>query len=114
MPRALTRRFPRRRSAGAASRYGGIVRVEVSHVTHAAGAVLGSAAMADRRPCGKHVELVTNDSVRITQCPCGTVHVTFAASGVTLRMNEATLKGATAAFISATDKVGDDARPIIN
>lgn len=70
--------------------------------------------MADKRPCGKHLELVTNDSVKITQCPCGTVHVTFAASGVTLRMNEATMKATTAAFISATDKVGDDTRPTIN
>lgn len=66
------------------------------------------------RPCGKHVELSSNTSVRVTQCPCGTVYLTLHASGVTVRMNEETLKAATAALISATDKVDDSEVPTIN
>jgi hypothetical protein len=70
--------------------------------------------MSEKRPCGKHLELASNASARITQCPCGTVHVTLHASGVTLRMNEETLKATTAALHLATDKVTEGARPTIN
>lgn len=70
--------------------------------------------MAEKRPCGKHVELASNASVKITQCGCGTVHLTFNASGVTLRMSEEHVKGATRALITATDKIEDAERPTIN
>lgn len=70
--------------------------------------------MAEKRPCGKHVELSSNASVKVTQCGCGTVHITFNASGVTLRMSEENLKAATGAFIAATDKIDDSQRPTIN
>ncbi len=66
------------------------------------------------RPCGKHVELASNPSVRITQCPCGTVYLTIIASGVTVRINEDTLRAATAALITATDKVDEAVCPTIN
>ena len=66
------------------------------------------------RPCGKHAELASNGSVRITQCPCGAVYLNVIPSGVTIRMNEDTLRAATAALIAATDKVDDTERPTIN
>jgi hypothetical protein len=70
--------------------------------------------MSEKSPCGKHVDLVSNGSVRVTQCPCGTLHVTLAASGVTVRMNEETFRIATSAFVAARDKLSDSARPTIN
>jgi hypothetical protein len=78
------------------------------------GHVLASRAMSEKRPCGKHLELASNASVKITQCSCGTVHLTMNASGVTVRINEETLKALTAGLIAATDKVTDTARPTIN
>jgi hypothetical protein len=66
------------------------------------------------RPCGKHAELASNGSVRITQCPCGAVYLNIIPSGVTMRMSEDTLRAATAAFIAATDKVDEAERPTIN
>ncbi len=70
--------------------------------------------MADKPSCGKHVELVANTAVRITQCPCGTVHVHLQSSGVTVRMNEETARLAASAFGAARDKLNDAARPTIN
>ena len=70
--------------------------------------------MAEKRSCGKHVDLASNGAVKITQCPCGTFHVTLHASGVTLRMNEETFKAATSGFLAATDKVTENACPSIN
>ncbi len=66
------------------------------------------------RPCGRHVELASNASVRITQCPCGTVYMTLTGPGVTVRMNEEMLRATTAAFIAATDKVDEAGHPTIN
>jgi hypothetical protein len=66
------------------------------------------------RPCGKHVELAANPSARVTQCPCGTVYLTLIGQGVTVRMSEETLRATTAALISATDKVDETERPVIN
>lgn len=71
--------------------------------------------MADRKPCGRHSELVVNDAVRVTRCGCGMVHVHFLATGVSMRMNEDTMRLATAAMMTATDKVDElDPAPIIN
>lgn len=36
--------------------------------------------------CGPHVELVKNDGARITRCPCGTLHLHLARSGVTVQL----------------------------
>jgi hypothetical protein len=68
--------------------------------------------MSEKRSCGKHVDLATNGSVKITQCPCGTLHVTLNASGVTVRMTEETFKAATSAFLAATDKVTGSAENV--
>ena len=70
--------------------------------------------MSEKSPCGKHVDLVSNGSVRISQCPCGTVHVTLNHSGVTVRMNEETFRTAATAFVTARDKISESARPTIN
>ena len=70
--------------------------------------------MSEKRPCGKHVDLASNGSVKITQCPCGTVHLTMHASGVTVRMNEETFKATTSAFLAANDKVTESARAVVN
>lgn len=42
--------------------------------------------------CGPHVELVSNDAVRVMRCTCGTVHVHVHANGVSLRMNTDSLR----------------------
>ena len=55
--------------------------------------------------CGTHTELVSNNHVRVTRCTCGTVHVTFVASGVTLRMQGDTLRQAAAGLRGAVDKM---------
>ncbi|MCU0694038.1 MAG: hypothetical protein MUF54_21820 [Polyangiaceae bacterium] len=36
--------------------------------------------------CGPHTELVKTGGIRITRCPCGTVHVGFARNGVTIQL----------------------------
>ena len=42
--------------------------------------------MADSNSsCGPHVELVRSEGVRITRCPCGTLHVTLARNGTTIQ-----------------------------
>lgn len=70
--------------------------------------------MAQRNGCGKHTELANNESVRMTQCPCGTVHVTFMANGVTLRLPESALKNVTRAMMTALDKVEERQQAAIN
>lgn len=67
-----------------------------------------------RKPCGRHVTLASNDAAKVTQCPCGTVHLHLAASGVSLRLNEEQLKNVTRAMMTALDKVeeGAEAAPI--
>ncbi|HEU4409726.1 MAG TPA: hypothetical protein VFS43_31010 [Polyangiaceae bacterium] len=42
--------------------------------------------------CGQHAVLTSNASLRITQCGCGTYHVTFVRRGLTMQMNEADLR----------------------
>jgi hypothetical protein len=44
--------------------------------------------MPKRAPCGTHVTLADNDGARVTQCPCGTVHVLIKASGVSVQLDE--------------------------
>ncbi|NUP11257.1 MAG: hypothetical protein HOW73_34865 [Polyangiaceae bacterium] len=70
--------------------------------------------MAQQKSCGKHTELASNESVRVTQCPCGTVHLTFAANGVTLRLPETALKNVTRAVMTALDKVEERQQAAIN
>lgn len=44
--------------------------------------------MSERR-CGPHTKLVQNDHLRISQCPCGSYHVSFVKRGVSLQLAEA-------------------------
>ena len=55
-------------------------------------------------PCGQHVELSSNGSVRVTRCACGTVHVTLLGSGVTVRMNGEALKGVANGLRAAVER----------
>lgn len=41
-----------------------------------------------RAACGPRTELAKNDAVRITRCPCGTIHLHFTRSGVSLQLAE--------------------------
>jgi hypothetical protein len=66
------------------------------------------------KACGKHSEISSNEHVRITQCTCGTVHVTFIKNGVTLRMNEDGLRQATRSMMLAVDHVDESVRVRIN
>jgi hypothetical protein len=42
--------------------------------------------------CGPHAVLTSNAALRITQCRCGTYHVTFVRRGLTMQMGEAELR----------------------
>jgi hypothetical protein len=55
--------------------------------------------------CGPHTELVSNNTVRVTRCNCGTVHVTMIASGVTVRMNAETFRNVASALKLAVDRI---------
>jgi len=37
--------------------------------------------------CGPHVELVKTEGVRITRCPCGTLHLTLSKNGATIQLS---------------------------
>lgn len=67
-----------------------------------------------RKPCGKHVQLASNDAVRISQCPCGSVYLTLIANGVTVKLSEEGLKNATRGLMTALDKVEEAAQTAIN
>ncbi len=70
--------------------------------------------MAQRKGCGKHVELAANESARITQCPCGTVHLTLAQNGITIRLSGDALRNVTRGLMTALDKVDEAAVAAVN
>jgi hypothetical protein len=55
--------------------------------------------------CGPHVELGSNAAVKVTRCPCGTVHVTLLGSGVTVRMSADALRGVAGGLKAALEKL---------
>jgi hypothetical protein len=55
--------------------------------------------------CGQHTELLSNNAVRVTRCTCGTVHVTFNASGVTVRMPVEAFRNVAAGLRGAVEKL---------
>lgn len=57
------------------------------------------------KTCGQHTELASNDSVRVTRCTCGTVHVTLLSNGITVRMSADSLRAAAAGLSAAADRV---------
>ena len=60
--------------------------------------------------CGPHTELGSNEAVRVTRCPCGTVHVTLLASGVTVRMSSEAFRGVAAGLVAAADRIDEGAQ----
>lgn len=60
-----------------------------------------------RRPCGKHQTLSDNPGARITQCPCGAVHVLVKASGVTMQMPEERFQQLGLAVMGAVSAIGN-------
>ncbi|GAC1353313.1 MAG: hypothetical protein NVS3B20_17040 [Polyangiales bacterium] len=44
------------------------------------------------KKCGSHVELAANKAARITRCACGTLHVHLHAQGLSLRLDESSLR----------------------
>ena len=40
------------------------------------------------KACGPQTTIVNTEGLRLAKCPCGTFHVTFVASGVTLQLSE--------------------------
>lgn len=70
--------------------------------------------MAQRKACGKHIELAANESARVTQCPCGAVHLTLLANGLTVRLNGDALKNVTRSLMTALDKVEEEAVATVN
>ncbi|MEM1029943.1 MAG: hypothetical protein AAGA56_06780 [Myxococcota bacterium] len=59
-----------------------------------------------RRPCGRHAILSDNDGARITQCPCGAVHVLVKTSGVTLQLDEERFNKLGLAVMGAVSTLG--------
>jgi hypothetical protein len=57
--------------------------------------------------CGPHIEIVSTDAIRVTRCPCGTMHVTMQASGVTVRLSAEALRGITAGLTAAVEKMDE-------
>jgi hypothetical protein len=59
-----------------------------------------------KRPCGQHVTLADNDGARVTQCPCGAVHVLVKASGVSLQLDEERFQKLGLAVMGAVSAIG--------
>lgn len=66
--------------------------------------------MADNR-CGPHTELVNNGTVRVTRCGCGTVHMTIAPSGVTVRLSAEHFRLLSGGVRMATEKMDEGVVP---
>ena len=65
--------------------------------------------MASPRQCGPHTELLSNDVVRVTRCPCGTVHVTLMRSAVTVRMPAEAFRGIASGLKAAAERLDEGA-----
>ena len=42
--------------------------------------------MSEPSRCGPHAQIAHNERIRISQCACGSYHVTFAQKGVTVQL----------------------------
>ena len=62
--------------------------------------------------CGKHATLSDNQGARVTQCPCGTVHVLMKQSGVTVQLSEERFQQLGLAVMGAVSVLGNrDGQP---
>jgi len=64
--------------------------------------------------CGPHAEIVRTDALRISRCPCGTVHVHFAHNGLTVQLSPEHFAEAAQAMSLARSLLSGDAatRPL--
>jgi len=63
--------------------------------------------------CGPHAEIVRTEGIRISRCPCGTVHVHFSHNGLTVQLSPEHFAEAVQAMSLARSLLsGDPARPL--
>ena len=62
--------------------------------------------MASKR-CGKHATLSNNDEARVTQCPCGAVHILVKNSGLTMQLSEERFQQVGLAVMGAVAELGN-------
>ena len=63
--------------------------------------------------CGPHAEIVRTEGIRISRCPCGTVHVNFVHNGLTVQLSpEHFTEAAQAMSLARSLLAGDPARPL--
>ncbi len=60
----------------------------------------------NRPPCGKHRTLAENDGARVSQCPCGSVHVLVKGSGVSVQLKEEPFQKLGLAIMGAVAALG--------
>jgi hypothetical protein len=66
-----------------------------------------------KAPCGPQAEIVRTEGIRISRCPCGTVHVHFAHNGLSLQLSpEHFAEAAQAMSLARSLLSGDGARPL--
>ena len=63
--------------------------------------------------CGTHTELASNDAIKITRCTCGTVHVTFNACGVTLRLTDDQYRASTIGFKAGVERLDQPTKSVV-
>lgn len=50
------------------------------------------------KKCGPHAEIAKNESLRLTQCPCGSYHLHLAKRGVSIQLGGEELRQVAEAF----------------
>ena len=60
-----------------------------------------------KNACGPQTEIAANNVVRVTRCTCGVLHVTLLGNGVTVRMTAEQLRGVSAAFGTALERIDE-------
>ena len=67
-----------------------------------------------KRPCGKHATLSDNDGARVSQCPCGAVHLLVKATGVTMQLSEERFQQVGLAVMGAIAELGNKSEIGVN
>ncbi|EYF06549.1 Hypothetical protein CAP_1679 [Chondromyces apiculatus DSM 436] len=67
--------------------------------------------MASPGSCGPHTELLSNETLRVTRCPCGTMHVTLLRSGVTVRLSSEAFRNVASGLKFAADRLDEGDAP---
>jgi hypothetical protein len=67
--------------------------------------------MAEKKgSCGPHTQLVSNDNVRISQCPCGAYHVALVRKGVSVQLGAEEVRALSEGFGVALKVADAEAR----